>query len=146
MVSGLSKPLTVFCSRSQSQGYVKSVRNDLGDACRSLAEPHDSRDPSRWKPALTWFWKSRMHWKSKASHQRLGCRPERCRYWKVNRQDLGSPYVVELVNSCRSTSDVSSLLGTPRMHGLCLSSPHFSRRDLGCFLVACPCKALRPRM
>ncbi|KAJ5190279.1 uncharacterized protein N7498_009264 [Penicillium cinerascens] len=34
MVSGLSKQLAVFCSRSQSQGYVKSVRNGLGDACQ----------------------------------------------------------------------------------------------------------------
>lgn len=37
MASGLLKPLVVFCSQSQSQRYIKSVRN-LGDAWRSLAE------------------------------------------------------------------------------------------------------------
>jgi hypothetical protein len=37
MASGLLKPLAVFCSQSQSQRYIKAVRN-LGDAWRSLAE------------------------------------------------------------------------------------------------------------
>ncbi|KAJ5970426.1 uncharacterized protein N7479_000344 [Penicillium vulpinum] len=37
MESGLLKPLAVFCSQSQSQRYIKTVRN-LGDAWHSLAE------------------------------------------------------------------------------------------------------------
>lgn len=37
MVSSFLKPLAVFCSQSQSQQYIKAVRN-LGDAWRSLAE------------------------------------------------------------------------------------------------------------
>jgi hypothetical protein len=37
MASGLLKPLAVFCSQSQFQQYIKSIRN-LGDAWRSLAE------------------------------------------------------------------------------------------------------------
>ncbi|KAJ6148650.1 hypothetical protein N7497_010632 [Penicillium chrysogenum] len=37
MASGLLKPLAVFCSQSQSQRYIKGVRN-IGDAWRSLAE------------------------------------------------------------------------------------------------------------
>lgn len=37
MASGILKPLAVFCSQSQSQQYIKSVRN-LGDAWRTLAE------------------------------------------------------------------------------------------------------------
>lgn len=37
MASGLLKPLAVFCSQSQSQRYIKSIRN-LGDAWRTLAE------------------------------------------------------------------------------------------------------------
>ncbi|KAJ6078909.1 hypothetical protein N7467_008662 [Penicillium canescens] len=37
MASGLLKPLAVFCSQSQSQRYIKTIRN-LGDAWRSLAE------------------------------------------------------------------------------------------------------------
>ncbi|KAJ5913814.1 hypothetical protein N7504_002697 [Penicillium tannophilum] len=37
MASGLLKPLAVFCRQSQSQHYIKSVRN-LGDTWRSLAE------------------------------------------------------------------------------------------------------------
>jgi hypothetical protein len=37
MASGLLKPLAVFCSQSQSQRYIKAVRN-LGDSWRSLAE------------------------------------------------------------------------------------------------------------
>ncbi|CAG8908080.1 unnamed protein product [Penicillium egyptiacum] len=37
MASGLLRPLAVFCSQSQSQRYIKTIRN-LGDAWRSLAE------------------------------------------------------------------------------------------------------------
>ncbi|OGE58582.1 hypothetical protein PENARI_c001G03122 [Penicillium arizonense] len=37
MASSLLKPLDVFCSQSQSQRYIKTIRN-LGDAWRSLAE------------------------------------------------------------------------------------------------------------
>ncbi|KAJ5195739.1 hypothetical protein N7449_006218 [Penicillium cf. viridicatum] len=37
MASGLLKPLAEFCSQSQSQRYIKAVRN-LGDVWRSLAE------------------------------------------------------------------------------------------------------------
>ena len=37
MTTGLLKPLDVFCSQSQSQRYIKTIRN-LGDAWRSLAE------------------------------------------------------------------------------------------------------------
>ena len=36
-MTGLLKPLDVFCSQSQSQRYIKTVRN-LGDAWRSLAD------------------------------------------------------------------------------------------------------------
>ncbi|KAJ5979228.1 hypothetical protein N7501_002570 [Penicillium viridicatum] len=42
MVSSLLKPLAVFCSQSQSQRYIKAVRN-LGDAWRSLAEKPPSK-------------------------------------------------------------------------------------------------------
>ncbi|EAW12998.1 uncharacterized protein ACLA_014350 [Aspergillus clavatus NRRL 1] len=38
MTSGLLKPLALFCTQSQSQRYIQSVRN-LGDAWRTLAEP-----------------------------------------------------------------------------------------------------------
>jgi hypothetical protein len=37
MATGLLKPLDVFCSQSQSQRYIKTIRN-LGDAWRSVAE------------------------------------------------------------------------------------------------------------
>ncbi|KAJ6024733.1 hypothetical protein N7540_005530 [Penicillium herquei] len=37
MASGILRPLAVFCSQSQSQRYIKSIRN-LGDAWRTLAE------------------------------------------------------------------------------------------------------------
>lgn len=37
MTSGLLKPLAVFCSQSQSQRYIKTIRN-LGDAWRTLAD------------------------------------------------------------------------------------------------------------
>ncbi|KAJ5390108.1 uncharacterized protein N7496_001176 [Penicillium cataractarum] len=37
MASGILKPLAVFCSQSQSQRYIKTIRN-LGDAWRTLAE------------------------------------------------------------------------------------------------------------
>ncbi|KAI9934022.1 hypothetical protein ASPWEDRAFT_36001 [Aspergillus wentii DTO 134E9] len=37
MASGFLRPLAVFCSQSQSQRYIKTIKN-LGDAWRSLAE------------------------------------------------------------------------------------------------------------
>ncbi|PYI16939.1 hypothetical protein BO86DRAFT_391535 [Aspergillus japonicus CBS 114.51] len=37
MASSLVKPLAIFCKQSQSQRYIKTIRN-LGDAWRSLAE------------------------------------------------------------------------------------------------------------
>ncbi|KAJ5710918.1 hypothetical protein N7488_005074 [Penicillium malachiteum] len=37
MASGILRPLAVFCSQSQSQRYIKGIRN-LGDAWRTLAE------------------------------------------------------------------------------------------------------------
>lgn len=37
MTSGILKPLAVFCSQSQSQRYIKTIRN-LGDAWGTLAE------------------------------------------------------------------------------------------------------------
>jgi hypothetical protein len=38
------------------------------------------------------------------------------------------------------------ILAPPRMHGLCLSSPQFPRRDLGCFLVTFAFRVLPSRM
>ena len=48
MTSGILKPLAVFCSQSQSQRYIKSIRN-LGDAWRTLADepiPESDREVS----------------------------------------------------------------------------------------------------
>lgn len=37
MASGLLRPLAIFCSQSQSQRYIKAIKN-LGDAWRTLSE------------------------------------------------------------------------------------------------------------
>ena len=41
-MAGILKPLAVFCSQSQSQRYIKTVRN-LGDSWRTLADDTHSR-------------------------------------------------------------------------------------------------------
>lgn len=40
MTSGILRPLAIFCTQSQSQQYIRSVRN-LGDAWRTLSEKND---------------------------------------------------------------------------------------------------------
>lgn len=45
MASGLLGPLAIFCTQSQSQQYIRSVRN-LGDAWRTLSEKSDERADS----------------------------------------------------------------------------------------------------